>query len=518
MGKDETKPKKSIRNKDDTKQKININCKYKQNVLMFEIQGSDIYIALSAEKGNWFTSIFKGEELISDPVLSTISPWLPCKSRDKKIIDKLVACGLDKEWVAQLSKDMIRIASQQKSELLKRNSDSNKRAEAFKKEYDDISKYLPQAEKILKKDKPLRFLIEAISLRHKGDKELVASLFLSYLGLLVNAVGHRYIIGPSGKGKSNVCDEVGKTLPISMYESLIGSSAKSKIYAFLDDPQVLDHKVIYYDDTKNDDAEFKRLIRVIKDLEPGEIKTYETVIDKKHVIIEIKGNCVVWESAVNLPEDEQDYSRALICKVDESEKHNKEIDQIARKLEGEDITYVIPEKYLICKAIFHTLIQQRIPGVVIQYWNRIDGVKGGRANKLFMGLIKGHALLNCFQRTLNKDGKVIATEEDFKIAKWIFSKFTPRKNLTRLETQILNYLSSKLENNIDDSDISAISNVFDLSYSHTSNILRSLESKSFVSYIINPNNYRQKLWYRFTDIDDDEIKLLDEESTEGREK
>ena len=512
MKKSGSKKAKPARDQPENTLENSISCEFEKNGLTVEMQGNDIKMVILSEKDKWSTTVYKTGKLAGVPTISTASPWFTNNNRDKKIVEVLVSCGLEQDLAKQLLNESIKKIYERKSELLARNSGSQKRREAFKKEYEELGEYLPEAEKILKEEKPLKYLIKSISQRHKGDHALIAALVISFLAMLVKAAGHRYIIGPSGKGKSNVCDEVGKVIPAGMYESLIGSSAKSKIYAFLEDEVALDKKVIYYDDTKNDDPEFRRLIRVIKDLEPGRTKRYETIIDKKYIIIDIKADCVIWESAVELPSNEQDYSRALICKVEESEEHDREIDRISRKLEGENISYKSPEEYNVCKAIFHILIQQNVPGVVVPYWKRIGGVRGGRANKQFMGLIKGHALLNCFQRKRNKKGKVIATKEDFNVARRIFSKFTSKENLTLSEEKVLDLLPGT--NRINESGLttSIISETLGLSYSYVSNILRILESKGFASYIINPENYRQNFWYKFEVLDDD-IRLLDEETT-----
>jgi len=480
-----------------------------------EIYGSDIKVTISNEGKKWVTRIYKGENILDVPIPSDSNPWISNDHRDKKIVAALIASGFSKGEAEQLLKKIIIKVDENKDRwLLKSCSEDLEEGLKIQKELEEIKPYREKALDILKTRNPLEYVISAISMCHIGDDPLIAALELSFPALLARGHGNRYIKGPSEKGKSDACDEVGKILPRRIYEPLIGSSAKSKIYAVRAYPKALQNKIFYYDDTRNDDPEFRRLIRVIKDLDPGEEKNYETVIDGKYLKIKITGNCVVWESSVELPEDKQDYSRALICKIDESEEHIKEIDSKCREREGKDTHDSTPEEYLVCKAIHYILLEQNVPGVIVSYWERISGVTGGRANKNFMGLIEGHALLNGFQREKDKNGKVIATELDFEIAKWIFSSFTPKKNLTQSEEKVLDVLPcvegiSELGFNT-----SLISGMVHLSYSHVSNILRSLDRKGFASYRKDPEGYRQKLWYRFKVVED-EIKLLEEE-TDGR--
>jgi len=513
----DTKPKKTKSSKIQGKKikETKINLKFSKDRFSVDNCGFDIKFTVSKEERKWVTRIFKGEALIDAPIPSFSDPWITNSFRDKKIIKALLTGGFEEDKARELLRTII-IKLDENKEMWLKKSKPKAREEAIKiqKDLEEIKPYRKEALKILKGENPLEYIVTAISKRHKGDSHLLCALGLSLPILLVRGHGNRYITGPSEKGKSDACDEIGKILPKRIYEPLIGSSAKSKIYALLADPDALQNKIFYYDDTRNDDPEFRRLIRIIKDLEPGEVKFYETVLDLQYVRIKITGNCCVWESAVELPSDKQDYSRALICKVEESEEHIKEIDSKCRELEGEDTHNSLPEEYHVCKAIYFIVMERDVPGVVVPYWKKISGVTGGRANKLFMGLIKGHAILSCYQRGRTKANKVIANEEDFEVAKQIFLHFTPVKNLTEKEKQVLELLPSSDDPLMSDIDIQYISMVLDLSYSRASGILKGLEKKNFASFKQDSEKYRHKLWFKFK-VEDRQIWLHEESKKES---
>ena len=293
-------------------------------------------ITITQEKSEWITRIFNGKNLIIAPIPSITSPWISNDWRDKKIIGAIKTLGLNEESAQQLLKEITIEVDIYKTVWFssKKSTKEFKNAMAIKKqkELQEIDKYRKRALDILQNSNPLEYLMDAVSKRHKGDASLVASLHLSFSSMLVKGYADRYIIGPSGKGKSNACNEVGKTFPAGTYESLIGSSAKSKIYAILDNSDALKGKIFYYDDTRNDDLEFRRLLRVIKDLRPDEERWYETVIEGKYTQIRLTGSCCVWESSVELPFDSQDSSRAFVCKVEESDAHDREIEMKSKEL------------------------------------------------------------------------------------------------------------------------------------------------------------------------------------------
>lgn len=373
---------------------------------------------------------------------------------------------------------------------------------------------------VLKNGEPLQYMVNVISKRHYGDDMIKKALLLSYPSILAKSVGHRYLIGPSGGGKTDICDEVGMILPEGVYESFAGSSSKSKIYALMENAEVLKNKVFYYDDTKTTDEEFRRLIRIIKDLKLGKTRYYETVINLKSIKILIEGNCAVWESSVELPKDKQDYSRALTCKVNESKKHRRKVEKKIKELEGTNSYHHTPQEYAVCQAINHMLSEQNIPGVVIPFYARIAGIRSGRSTKIFMSLIKANAVLYCMNvkkpRKRDKNGRIIATVEDFEVAKEIFLAFTRKKIMTEQESMVWEELPDYVHCAASAIDINTIERLLGVSYQRASEVIRKLASNGFASHINDPNNYRRKLWYKL-EIKEKGVWLLEEGEEEPME-
>jgi len=365
-----------------------------------------------------------------------------------------------------------------------------------------------EAINILKEGNPLEYIVKAVGKRHKGDINQIKILALSYPALLAGTVGHRFISGDSESGKSNIAREVGKTLPDEIFVDLAGSSPKSKFYLIRKDPHALEDKVLLYDDTKIDDAEFRRLIRILKDLRPGEEKIYETIIERKPERLPIRGNCVIWETAVSKPSDKQDYSRGICITPDDNPAHRLSVEKEIRRLEGKNHKRLMPEEYPICKEIAQIIREVKREGVIVPYFERIEGVHGYRSNDYFMSLIKGHAMLFYFQREKNEEGKVITIEKDFEFAKNVWIATIGERRLTDQQKSVYNNLPIYADANKTQIDNEKIRLLFGVSESRASQILNKMEEGGLAGFIRDYPNYRRKFWYK-KKIEVDKPRLLE---------
>jgi hypothetical protein len=131
-----------------------------------------------------------------------------------------------------------------------------------------------------------------------------------------------------------------------------------------------------------------------------------------------------------------------------------------------------------------------------------------------MGLIKGHTVLNYFQRERNKDGKIIANAEDFNVARNIYLSFTPKKNLSDKEKTVIENLPEFRFAEESQVDINYVSVILKVSYQRASGILNSLAGKDFVSFTPDPNNYKHKFWHKL-DVEDNRVWLLEDGEEES---
>jgi len=291
-------------------------------------------------------------------------------------------------------------------------------------EDDLLKKYGTIAEEILRKN-PIDYIVKTMSKMHLGDDSIKTLLLLASFSPYVlrsNEYIHVTVIGPSGMGKSNAVQAFLACLPPNFYEYWSGCSEKYPFYHCMNNPKILDKKILYVDDDVLIDASF---VRSIKTPSRNGIVNYGTVMDQKPIELRIIGTPVVFESKVRTHIDSQDRTRSLLVEVDNSEDHQKLVRRFIIENEcmdkkSEDVSGC----FIIAQTIYLMLIRSGWKDVIIseELGNKIPEFIDARKLKRFIGLIKCSAFVNQFRRE-HRGNSLIATEEDLNVALSIYSSF-----------------------------------------------------------------------------------------------
>lgn len=279
----------------------------------------------------------------------------------------------------------------------------------FTYRFDPIAAPEEYAKYLYETGQALRFLCESCGRVHVGDRPAIMSMFLSYASTRVtNGTGiHISISGDAGTGKSHAAMTVAKRLP---QDSVITDRLSDKALFY---HEIKPRTVLILDDQELTE-DFQELLK-ISTTNWGESGQYRTVQNGKAALLTMAPRCPFWVCKANLTGDEQVLDRQLLFWTDNSTEQRRAIQNVLfAEATGEESSSVAAD-VAVCRALWFYV---QDAAVVVPYTRRIycDEFMDPRNIKLLLALVEAAALMDAGNRDRDSEGRVIATEEDFRTA------------------------------------------------------------------------------------------------------
>jgi hypothetical protein len=273
-----------------------------------------------------------------------------------------------------------------------------------------------EARNILELGDPVTYALDTFNTIHKGDRLAGGITFCCCLTPQIETSrgAHPKLTGKSGGGKSDMAEAVLHALPSEAYIKT-GLSPKALMYH-----PIPRGSIIYCDDYKqNDDTD-----TVLKQTSSNFHEPYyhRTVLKGKAAVLSVPPEIVWMITSVDSDQDLQCLNRAVPIDVDETEDQDRAVaDHILALAAQGEVTRPVTREVMICRAMFRILKSKRykvkIPFAVDIIWNDA----GNRRNlPLFLDILQAITFWRRFQREEDEDGRLIATVEDFDLAKELY--------------------------------------------------------------------------------------------------
>ena len=274
-----------------------------------------------------------------------------------------------------------------------------------------------KAKRILMMEDPIKYVLEVANTLHIGDRNALLQTYCCVLSTkIANSEGlHPKLTGDSGKGKSDLADTVEHTVHVG---KIWHGTASPKALHYHEIPP---GTVIYFDDYKqNDDMD-----SVIKQSTSNfhAPLTHRTVQNGKPFTVEMPSEIVYFITSVNSDQDIQVLNRALMLEVDDSTDQDVKVaERYLQKAATGEVKRPETEDVLICREIFSILDDTDLLAVKIPFAERIEWKDPSNRRNLpmFIDVVRSIAFWRRFQREIDVDGSIIATEEDFELARDVF--------------------------------------------------------------------------------------------------
>ena len=310
-----------------------------------------------------------------------------------------------------------------------------------------IKKAKTEANRILKTDSPIEYILDVFNSIHIGDREIGEILALSFgTTCIENCAGlHPSLSGESGKGKSHSC----KTMIHLMPKEYVLNTSLSEKAVFYHGKSMMDGMILFSDDIDVSPGLESIIKRSTSEFQQG-IEHRTISVDRKELSLRMPKRIVWWLASVDNSFDTQVLNRQIGVSVDNSPETDKLVKEHQLKLAGTgDPEYPESFKVFVCREIFRT-IKQIFVRVVIPFYDRIEwhGDANRRNLPIFLDMVKVYALFKYQQREhrMSADDMpmIVATEEDFANASKLYSSRAEAqtKKLTANEVKIIDYLAS----------------------------------------------------------------------------
>jgi len=283
-----------------------------------------------------------------------------------------------------------------------------------------------EAQRQLESENPLRIYLDSFNKIHKGDHLLkVWELITALSCRCADRQLHSWSIGSSGSGKSHLKRNLLKYMPNEMYTRKESISPKALQYKTTrEGPDFMNQKLVYFDEIGGDDVEDAiELMRLMTD-QDQDLVTHETVRDGEPVQMTLNvSNITVWFTSVQSINDEQLKNRFILTNPDSSQAQNDTVFEHQQQIlnAGGDLDFVPKETPVIQSMIFDVTENTDDLDVVIPmdiFW---PFKHQRRLYPVFTQMTGVLAKIHYRNRVI-KDGMIIATEADVRLAILIFSK------------------------------------------------------------------------------------------------
>lgn len=274
-------------------------------------------------------------------------------------------------------------------------------------------------------DNPLKYYLKSFDKVHKGDSllkiwELCSSLSCTCSELQV----HSWAVGPSGKGKSHIKRKLCECyLPEEMFEMKNSVSPKAMLYKTNNEgTDYLNEKLVFFDEV-DDLEEVVTLLRSLTDQDEATIQ-HETVIDNELETLTLDvDKTTVWFTSVETIQDEQLKNRFILTNPDSSKSLDEEVYEWMhhRLHRGKDLDHMPKESPVIQRMVRN--IREEVPGHKAIFPFEVEWKQkfNRRLYMFFYNLIELIAKIH-YKNRIFKNGNIIATKGDFKLAALIWGR------------------------------------------------------------------------------------------------
>lgn len=275
---------------------------------------------------------------------------------------------------------------------------------------------IAKAQEIIDGGTSYEFLYSTWQRMHYGDEELGKILIISTaVGCSTNTKGlHVLASGPRGSGKT---DAVNKALHlVDVNHRFPGNVTPQALFYHRDgfEPGT----IIGIDDLKwNDDLGVS--VKQITARFQERVKR-ATVKEQEGCEFEAQKRLTFWVTSVDNQGDEQIRDRFIMIEVSSTPEHKKKVQEHMKLQDmGVDDPDVMAFDISVCQCIVADMHKQEFD-VIIPFADRIVYDGDNRGYGMLGDMIKGLAVLRYGIRSSDENGRLIATEEDFRDAQELF--------------------------------------------------------------------------------------------------
>ena len=286
-----------------------------------------------------------------------------------------------------------------------------------------------QAEQMLENPQLLRMISDHIAtLGVAGERGLALTVYLIGISRLLTKPLSGRIHGHTSTGKSFVPDQVSKLFPP---EAIIKANRMTSQALYHMRPGFLSHKwVVGGERPRIESDETAEATRALREMQASgrlsKMITMKVGDEFQSMLIEQEGPIAFTESTTAATVLDEDQNRALYLASDEREEQTRRI------VRGQAASRTTSSAQVQAIIIRHHAMQRMLAidpcEVEIPYVNNLAELfpvsrpEARRAFPLLLGMIEAVALLHHRQRTRNCDGKVVATADDYRVARFLLSR------------------------------------------------------------------------------------------------
>ena len=295
-----------------------------------------------------------------------------------------------------------------------------------------------KALEILKTRDPVAYLKDQFSKIHIGDEVIFYGLLASIGSQLCNPSDgiQPDLSGESGKGKTDACRALFHLLPVEY--KMHGSFSNKSLFYHLKKPGT----ILFFDDAARLSEELQDMIKQSTSAfqESFVHRTVDRGVGRE---LPLPARLVYWITSIGANFELAFLNRQLNLSVDDSSNQDERVMTVTleRYQQGGD-RFAVTEEVKICRQIFKILKDQepvtvRIPFADKIHWNQ---PRNRRNLPMFLDTVNSFTTLMQYQRERGEDGAVLATREDFELAKNLWSQIGREQvgKLTRDDLRLLN--------------------------------------------------------------------------------
>jgi hypothetical protein len=273
-----------------------------------------------------------------------------------------------------------------------------------------------------------RIVDDIAALGVAGERELGATLYLLGTSRLLDNPLSAIVQGPTASGKSYVIEKTSSMFPA---ETVVHATQMTPQALFHMKAGSLRHKwIVGGERSRREDDDTAEATRALREmLSSGRLVKLMPVKQGGEIVtvsIEQDGPIAYSETTTLGQVFDEDANRCLLLYTDEQQAQTRRIiDKLAKGYGGRnhrgDIDSIIERHHA-----FQRILQRK--GVVVPYAVQLgelvaaDRVEARRAFPQLMSMIQASALLHQFQRQLDGDGRLVATQDDYKLARHLLLK------------------------------------------------------------------------------------------------
>jgi len=286
---------------------------------------------------------------------------------------------------------------------------------------DERPKIERTADNIMKRGKPLKFLVQQAQRNHVGDKDIMKHMFASVActNSETSAGIQPELNGPKGHGKTDAVKATFHCIPEKW--KLSASISAKALYYYKD---LLTGTIIFSDDvqwSEDLEATVKRSMGSFQ-----EPQTHFTLDAHRNPLPQVMpARLVWWLSSVETVSNDQLKDRQYSLDIDGTPDHSEKVSNYLRQSRAKKIIrFSVDWRIEVARVIVGRIKEHEPFKVVIDCAEFADWKvkEDHRTQNKFWDLVEAFAILRYEQRRIDDDGWLHASVDDFNEAKTIFMK------------------------------------------------------------------------------------------------